>query len=147
MTFTPLLLPLYPRVPVACRKVAQRGSQSTSKCSSVIPPDVVCAFSSASRDRKHADASPLILDLPAVKKLERLPSNARIADPFLTNLIMLCRLEGVPLLLIAREGYRATGAELSRDGTGQVRRWQLAAGSGHLGVCQTHLPRWIVLFS
>lgn len=116
-----------PPVPVGCRKVARKGKQTTGKTCSAIPSDVVCAFSSASRDRKHADAnadaSPLILDLPVVKKLERIPSNARIADPFLTNLIALCRLEGVPLLLVAREGYRATGAEASHDGTDQVRRW------------------------
>lgn len=53
--------------------------------------------------------------------LPPLPPGARIADSFLTTLVRLCRLEELPLLLLARLGYRATGAAADVDGTDEAR--------------------------
>lgn len=84
----------------------------------MIPPDRVCAFASPG-SRDNADAVHTAFLNPA--GLAVLPASARIADSFLTTLIRLCRLEELPLLLLARLGYRATGAKADVDGTDEVR--------------------------
>lgn len=60
--------------------------------------------------------------LPAsLSNLPALPAGARLADSFLTTLVRLCRLEGLPLTLLARAGYRTTGAAPDLDGTDEVK--------------------------
>ncbi|CAM9343991.1 unnamed protein product, partial [Sphacelaria rigidula] len=80
----------------------------------VIPPDRVCAFTSAGFN----SAVDEILSPPTGVAV--LPASARIADSFLTTLIRLCRLEEVPLLVLARVGYRATGNRADVDGTDEA---------------------------
>ncbi|CAN0130397.1 unnamed protein product [Ascophyllum nodosum] len=89
--------------------------------STTIPPDTVCVFSCGEQsinvqgDSSLGSAEPGPLsDLPA------LPSAARIADSFLTTLVRLCRLADLPLFLLARQGYRSTGAAAAVDGTDEA---------------------------
>lgn len=79
-----------------------------------IPPDVVCTFSCGGVD---SNSSPLLASLSSLLSL---PTGARIADSFLTTLVRLCRLEDVPLTVLARVGYRSTGAAADVDGTDEV---------------------------
>ncbi|CAN0029804.1 unnamed protein product [Ectocarpus sp. 12 AP-2014] len=79
-----------------------------------IPPDVVCTFSCGGVD---SNSSPLPASLSS---LPSLPTGARIADSFLTTLVRLCRLEDVPLTVLARVGYRTTGAAADVDGTDEA---------------------------
>lgn len=84
-----------------------------------IPPDVVCTFS-CDGHRGGNDGNPT-KPLPAsVSKLPALPTGARLADSFLTTLVRLCRLEELPFTVLARLGYRTTGASADMDGTDEV---------------------------
>lgn len=88
-----------------------------------IPPDVVCTFSCTGHCGGGNDGNPT-KPLPAsVSKLAALPTAARLADSFLTTLVRLCRLEALPLTLLARVGYRTTGAAADVDGTDEVRQY------------------------
>ncbi|CAM9573726.1 unnamed protein product [Pylaiella littoralis] len=84
-----------------------------------IPPDVVCTFSCdghrGGNDGKHTKPLPA-----SVSKLSALPTGARLADSFLTTLVRLCRLEELPLTVLARVGYRTTGAAADVDGTDEA---------------------------
>lgn len=72
--------------------------------------------------------------LPAsVSKLPALPTGARLADSFLTTLVRLCRLEELPLTVLARVGYRTTGAAADVDGTDEVRHVYEEANRGGEG--------------
>lgn len=88
-----------------------------------MPPDAVCAFSCASEqcDNDGSVREDATKPLPTlVSSLAVLPSGARIADSFLTTLARLCQLEDLPLLVLARLGYRSTGAAADVDGTDEV---------------------------
>ncbi|CAM9110671.1 unnamed protein product [Ectocarpus fasciculatus] len=79
-----------------------------------LPPDVVCTFSCGGVD---INSSP---SLGSLSSLPSLPTGARIADSFLMTLVRLCRLEDVPLTVLARVGYRTTGAAADVDGTDEA---------------------------
>eukprot|EP00903_Cladosiphon_okamuranus_P010817 g10219.t1 len=89
-----------------------------------IPSDAVCAFS-CEGDSGGGESSP---STPAPAKpfpaslssLPAIPVEARLADSFLTTLVRLCRLEELPLTVIARTGYRTTGAAADVDGTDEA---------------------------
>lgn len=88
-----------------------------------MPSDVVCAFSCASKQCDNDDSAEEGVTNPhptLVSGLAVLPSGARIADSFLTALARLCQLEDLPLLVLARHGYRSTGAAADVDGTDEV---------------------------
>ncbi|CAM9760000.1 unnamed protein product [Ectocarpus sp. 6 AP-2014] len=79
-----------------------------------IPPDDVCTFSCGGVDSNSSLLPASLSSLPS------LPTGARIADSFLTTLVRLCRLEDVPLTVLARVGYRTTGAAADVDGTDEA---------------------------
>lgn len=83
-----------------------------------IPPDVVCTFSCGAENEENASTS--ASSSTSLSKLPALPTGARIADQFLTTLVRLCRLEELPLTVLARVGYRTTGAAADVDGTDEV---------------------------
>lgn len=106
-------------VTLQTRRSSPSPTPSSTKAATradVIPPDRVCAFTSAGFN----SAVDEILSPPTGVAV--LPASARIADSFLTTLIRLCRLEEVPLLVLARVGYRATGNRADVDGTDEVRK-------------------------
>ncbi len=82
----------------------------------------MCAFScDGSRDGGGGES--LLPPLPAsLSGLPALPTGARLADSFLTALVRLCRLEELPLTVLALAGYRTTGAAADVDGTDEVKK-------------------------
>ncbi|CAN0131786.1 unnamed protein product [Scytosiphon promiscuus] len=84
-----------------------------------IPPDSVCTFSCGVGDNEVSSSSS-VSSSPSFSGLPVLPTGARIADLFLTNLVRLCRLEELPLIVLARLGYRTTGAAADVDGTDEA---------------------------
>lgn len=101
----------------------------------MFPTDVVCAFSCGGCSGDEGTSSPLPPLPAAVSGFPALPAAARVADSFLTTLVRLCRLEELPLLVLARQGYRATGAAAEVDGTDEVRdaRFKEAVEGGGKG--------------
>lgn len=89
------------------------------KEATTIPSDVVCTFSCDGHHDCGGESSP---SLPPLSGLPALPAGARLADSFLTALVRLCRLEELPLTVLARTGYRTTGAAADADGTDEVSR-------------------------
>lgn len=98
------------------RNQAQRPTLSSSSgkvaSATVIPSDRVCVFLSPGYRRTENRMPPA--------GVATLPASTRVADSFLTTLIMLCQLEEVPLLMLARVGYRATGGPADVDGTDEA---------------------------
>lgn len=80
---------------------------------------MVCTFSCGHENREDS-SSRAVSSSPSLSKLPELPTGARIADAFLTTLVRLCRLEELPLTVLARVGYRTTGSAADVDGTDEV---------------------------
>eukprot|EP00752_Nemacystus_decipiens_P004883 g4443.t1 len=89
------------------------------KEATTIPSDAVCTFSCGGESSSCSTLT--AKPLPALlSSLPALPTGARLADSFLTTLVRLCRLEELPLTVLARAGYRATGAAAHVDGTDEA---------------------------
>lgn len=83
----------------------------------------MCSFSCGGGGESSSSPSQPAEPLPAwLSSLPALPTGARLADSFLTTLVRLCRLEELPLTVLARAGYRTTGAAADVDGTDEVSR-------------------------
>ena len=96
-----------------------------------VPQDTVCALSwDGHRGGGESPPPPLPASLSG---LPALPLGARLADSFLTTIVRLCRLEELPLTVLARAGYRTTGAAAEVDGTDEVRNsvCSVARGNKH----------------